>query len=353
MMGSPQFDVAHINLAHGFRGGERQTELLIQELAKMGLKQALLCRADSPLREHLDGTPGLTLLPLAGADPRLDGHLKLRARAAIMHAHEALAAQWAYLHSCIFSVPYIITRRVNNPISGGLFNRLMYRRAFRVAGVASVIPQIVRSRFKKVKAVHIHSSCAHMLSDPEKVSALRQRWQGNFVVGHAGALVDKQKGQSTLIKAAALLKGKIPGLKVVFLGSGEDEETLKQQAAELPFVEFEGFQDNPANYFDAFNVFAFPSNYEGAAGVLLDVMEHHVPVVASNAGGIPDIVKPEKSGLLVPPADPQALAAAILRLYQDQELCRQLVEGGVEMAKANSPEAMARHYFDLYQGKDP
>lgn len=353
MMGSAEFQVAHINLAHGFRGGERQTELLIRELAKRGEKQALLCRAESPLLKHLEGTPGLTLIPLEGGDPRLDGHMKLRARASIIHAHETLAAQWAYLHSCIFSVPYIITRRVDNPIGGGLFNRLMYKKAWRVAGVSSAIAAIVRARFKKVKAVCIHSACANMQPDPDHVRKLREQYQGCFVTGHAGAMVDKQKGQSTLIKAAARLKEHIPNLRVVLLGSGPDLEELQQQAAELPFVEFPGFIDNPADYFAVFDVFAFPSNNEGLGSVLLDVMAQRVPVVASDTGGIPEVVKPEKSGLLVPPGDDGALAEAILRLYRDPELRRRLGEGGFEEARANSPGAMAERYLNLYLGRDP
>ena len=57
--------IAHVNLAHGFRGGERQTELLIQALAEYhALPQILVCREDSPLIEHLSGLKGLEILPL-------------------------------------------------------------------------------------------------------------------------------------------------------------------------------------------------------------------------------------------------------------------------------------------------
>lgn len=61
----------HVNLAKGFRGGERQTELLIQALANSGLKQLLVCRSDSPLRTRLEGTTNLSFL---NANHQLMGH---------------------------------------------------------------------------------------------------------------------------------------------------------------------------------------------------------------------------------------------------------------------------------------
>lgn len=63
--------IMHVNLARGFRGGERQTELLIQTLAAHGVSQQLVCRGDSPLRAHLQGTPGLKFVT---ANHQLMGH---------------------------------------------------------------------------------------------------------------------------------------------------------------------------------------------------------------------------------------------------------------------------------------
>lgn len=86
--------IMHVNLARGFRGGERQTELLIQALATQGVSQQLVCRGDSPLRAHLQGTPGLKFVT---ANHQLMGHWRAEP-ADLVHAHEAKAVHWAWLH---------------------------------------------------------------------------------------------------------------------------------------------------------------------------------------------------------------------------------------------------------------
>lgn len=86
--------IMHVNLARGFRGGERQTELLIQTLAAHGVSQQLVCRGDSPLRAHLQGTPGLKFVT---ANHQLMGHWRAEP-ADLVHAHEAKAVHWAWLH---------------------------------------------------------------------------------------------------------------------------------------------------------------------------------------------------------------------------------------------------------------
>ncbi len=343
----PDFTIAHFNLAHGFRGGERQTELLIRGLSSHGARQYLVCRAESPLAEHLAGTPGLSLIKVPSRpDARLMGHLALAGKADILQAHETLAAHSALLHHLIFRKPYVITRRVDDRIRQNGFNRALYGKAAALVGVSSVISSVMERTFG-VKAQTIHSASSGMRPDPQKVAEIRRQWAGSFVVGHAGALVDRHKGQSTLIKAAELLKDKIPNLKVVFLGRGDDLEALKARSAGLP-IEFLGFKDDVVDYISCMDVFAFPSNNEGLGSVILDAMAWDVPVVASRVGGIPDLVQDGKSGLLIEKGDSRALADAILRIRDDAELRKSLVAGARAVAEDNTAEAMTRRYLGLY-----
>jgi glycosyltransferase involved in cell wall biosynthesis len=343
----PDYSIAHFNLSHGFRGGERQTELLIKGLASHGVRQFLVCRSESPLAEHLAGTQGLELIKVPNRpDARLMGHLKLAGRADILQAHETLAAHSALLHHLIFRKPYVITRRVDDRIRFNGFNRALYGKAAALVGVSSVIAGVMEKTFG-VKAQTIHSASSGMKIDQDKVAQIRKEWAGSFVVGHAGALVDRHKGQSTLIKAAAELAGKIPNLKVVFLGKGPDLAALRKQAEGLP-VEFLGFKDDVANYISCMDVFAFPSNNEGLGSVILDAMACGVPVVASNVGGIPDLVHDGKSGILIEKGDSAALAAAILRIRDDAALREALAQGGRNVASDNTAEAMTRRYMELY-----
>ena len=341
--------IAHINLAHGFRGGERQTELLVKALAdNYQLKQMLLCREDSPLIEHLQTLP-VEIIPLKNKpDARLSGHLRLAARAQLLHAHEARAAQWVYLHSLLFKTPYIITRRVPEPIRDNAFNRAINGKAAALVAISQAIAQGLEQQFKRSIEI-IPSVNAGFAPNAEHSAQLQAQYAENFIIGQVGALVDRHKGQSVTLKAAALLKVKIPKLKVLFLGSGEDEATLQELAHDLEVdAEFLGFKQNVADYLPCFDVFAFPSNYEGLGSVLLDVMAAQVPIVASEVGGIPDIVKDEYSGLLIKSQDSAALAEQIQRVHSDAALRGKLIQGGLAVAATHSPEHMAESYLSLY-----
>ena len=75
---SNRISIAHISLARGYKGNERQTELLIKELANLGVPQVLVCRDNSPLPMHLTGTKNLKVIRIGGmTDPRLMGHFRL------------------------------------------------------------------------------------------------------------------------------------------------------------------------------------------------------------------------------------------------------------------------------------
>ena len=125
-----ELTVGHVNLARGFRGGERQTELLIACLSRLGVKQYLVCRAGSPLAEHLDGTPDLEIIELRKRiDLRFNGHKYLADKCDVIQAHEARATQWAFVHYLLYKTPYATTRRVPESVRDNVLNRAIYAKA--------------------------------------------------------------------------------------------------------------------------------------------------------------------------------------------------------------------------------
>lgn len=347
-----QISVAHVNLSRGFRGGERQTELLISCLVKKKVDQILICRKGSPLADHLRMVSGLEILELEKyIDLRLCGHRILSKRCKIIHAHEARAAQWAFLHNCLYNVPYVITRRVPESIRENFLNRQIYLKAARVVAISQSIKDYLRNRFNRSIDL-VPSSCAHFTINENAVDVLRKEYAEKYVVGHIGALVDRHKGQSTLIDAARILREKIPNLQILFLGDGEDKELLKDKADKLVeqgVIKFQGFVNNVGDYICVMDVFAYPSNYEGLGSVLLDVMEQGVPVVASAVDGIPDIVKHKETGLLIQRGDSRALAESILCIRESVTLRQNLVNQACSMARLHSPEKMSKKYLEIYQ----
>lgn len=343
-----ELSVAHVSLARGYKGNERQTELLIKELAGFGVPQYLVCRDDSPLPFHLEGVKGLTIQRISGmSDPRFIGHFKLGKRCAILQAHENYAMQWCLVHYLIFGTPYVITRRKADKFDEGFINRAVYRSAARVVAISRFIQFSLQEAARR--RVHLICDCsAHLEANPQTVHCFREALKNRFVVGNVGALINRQKGQKTLIEAAKMLRNSIPELVVIFVGAGDDLKLLKQLADGMPNIKFVGFKRNIVDYIASFDVFAYPVNQEGLGSIILDVMEQGVPVVASAVDGIPDVVRDGETGLLVQPGDAERLAHNILRLRKDRTFYNYLSNNGREEAERHSSSAMAADYYRLY-----
>lgn len=343
-----EFVITHINLSHGFRGGERQTVLLIQGLSKFNIEQRIICRKTSPLISQLEGVSNLSIQAVSDKpEARLHSLFKLDKKSNLIQAHETLAGHVAIFQHGFFHIPYVLTRRVDHRIRKNIFNKMMYTRAAKCVGVSSVVSKIMEETFG-VSATTIHSVQANLKVNEEEASRIRKQWEDRFVIGHVGALVDSHKGQNTILEAAKRLQKEIPNLLIVFLGEGPDRETLKRRAQGLP-VEFLGFHDNVADYLSNFDIFAFPSNSEGLGSSLLDAMNLGIPVVASNVGGIPDIVKDGVSGLLIERGNSEQLADKIIELRSNRSLKDQLVAGGRALAKKHSVESISQQYLALYE----
>lgn len=155
---------------------------------------------------------------------------------------------------------------------------------------------------------------------------------GRIWVGTVARLTE-QKGLSYLIEAIPIIITQEPRCHFVIIGQGEEEAALRQQVQRLNVehaVTFAGFQENVAPWMEAMDIFVLPSLWEGLGRVLLEAMSLSLPIVASNVGPIPEVVSDGKTGHLVPPRDPQALAAAILRLVGAPEERRTMGQAGLK-----------------------
>jgi len=337
--------VLHANLAKGFRGGERQTELLIRALAKhFKIKQLLACREDSPLRTRLADVEDLSFV---AANNQLSGHYSAP-HADIVHAHEAKAVHWAYIHKLLRNTPYILTRRVDTVVKDKWLNKKTYSNASALVGISTLIANQIRDQ-KWGEVNQIPSTLAHLETDHKEGKAFRNAFPGKIIIGHVGALVDKHKGQKVLIEAASLLEKSHPDLHIVFFGDGADKEELESLSKDIKNITWMGFKPKIGDYLPYFDLFAFPSRNEGLGSTLLDVMDAGVPIIASNVGGIPDIVIDNETGILVEANDSSALKDAIIKLSSDKALQTRLIEGAKKQIENYTPQKMAERYFSIYK----
>jgi glycosyltransferase involved in cell wall biosynthesis len=140
-------------------------------------------------------------------------------------------------------------------------------------------------------------------------------------VGSVGRLA-KVKNYPLLIEASAELSLTIPGLKVVLIGEGPSRDELSRLVTSRKMessVLFTGSINNVSDFLPALDIYVCTSDYEGISLSILEAMAAGRPVVATDVGGNPEIIHHNKTGLLFPKGEPEALRVAINELYQDRE----------------------------------
>jgi glycosyltransferase involved in cell wall biosynthesis len=153
-----------------------------------------------------------------------------------------------------------------------------------------------------------------------------------FEILCVGRLVSA-KGQHILLRAASLLHQNGKSLLLRFVGDGPDRASLEQESRRLGLtgcVRFEGAvnQDHIRQFYETADIFALASFAEGVPVVLMEAMAMEIPCVATWIAGIPELIRNEIDGLLVPPSSAEEMAGAISRLMQDEQLRLRLGRAG-------------------------
>jgi glycosyltransferase involved in cell wall biosynthesis len=170
-----------------------------------------------------------------------------------------------------------------------------------------------------------------------------------IVIGTVGNLYPV-KGHRVLVQAVARLGSDV---HLAIAGRGAEEAGLRSLAAELgiaPRVHLLGYREDTPDLLAASDIYALSSLYEGQSLALIEAMAAGLPIAATHVGGNPEVLgQADRDGLLVPPSDPAALAAALARLAGDRALRAQL--GAAARARARtefSLTTMVGRYRALY-----
>jgi glycosyltransferase involved in cell wall biosynthesis len=139
----------------------------------------------------------------------------------------------------------------------------------------------------------------------------------------------------------------------VLVGDGPERARLEEQARRLNLhecIRFTGHQPNPLPFYALADIFVLPSLSEGSPNVLLEAMMAKTPAVVSAVGGVPEMVEHGSSALLVPPADPAALARAIANLIDEPALAQSLAANAyADALERHSPAAYYSKLIGIYR----
>ncbi len=281
----------------------------------------------------------------------------------IVHTHGSRANLTARLAARWLNVPIVTTMHSSlaqdylskkAAWAATLLDRLTMPLASRVITISNFLQPEAKGRGAK-RTVTIYNGI-----DPARFSGLELLENiylelgiepGTPLVGTIGRL-HPVKGHNFFLEAAQLVSLTHPGAKFLVVGSGPLEQELRQKAAELNIADkvlFTGYYPEIQRVLKILDVLCLPSISEGMGLVLLEAMFFGKPVVASSVGGVPELVRHEENGLLVPPGDPILMAASISRLLDDKALAARLGANGQRRFKDFSLDRMLERTQKLYQ----
>jgi glycosyltransferase involved in cell wall biosynthesis len=293
----------------------------------------------------------------------------------IVHAHSPIPYSDipALFYAKRKKVPFILTYQFDGQSTGGSFMRNagvgFYNKFFinKVLSSAEVIIATTEAyanespflkgykdkiviipngiNIEEVTTVHTQEECRNMLGLPYDAP----------IILFFGSLV-RYKGPDVLLKAFKTIKKEFPKAKLIFAGRGEMFDELSNQALKLDLVNdvlFTGFveEDKKPLYFKAADIFCLPSTTmaESFGIVNLEAMASGIPIVASNLGGIPDIVKHGVNGLLAEPGNYQNLADNLLCLLKDEDMRKRFGDQGKKLVWNFSWDEIAMKTEQLYR----
>jgi len=297
-------------------------------------------------------------------DPRILGDLvrvAREARAAILHVHGYAAADFGRLAARRVGAALVLHEHFADPrmpAYQGLADRMLARftdRAIAVSG--STRDFLVRERHVPAKRVRLIWNGAPLaeFAPVTLATALATRRELGLpanapVVGSIGRL-SEQKGHRHLLDAAARVLPRRKDTRFLIVGDGDQMGPLRQQADTLGIassVVFAGHRPDVPALLGALDVFCISSTYEGTPLALFEAMAAGKAIVSTAVDGCREVLEDGVTGLLVPPRDPDALAAALLRALADEALRASLAKRAREASAHYDIAACVAQMQDLY-----
>ena len=322
--------ICHVDSEREFRGGQQALLTLAAGLKALGHEQSLVCPSDSELRQRAEA---LRLILADSIPSDVD----------IVHTHSGKAQNTAWWRTLGKPVVRVVTRHVAFAPKGALLHRLKY--TYTCDGVIAV-SESVRERLIQSGVPEQH--IAVIPTGVALPSEYRRTPGERFTVGHLGAFTE-EKGQSVAVDAALLAEKHIPGLRMILGGEGPLREAVQILASQSSAIETPGFLDDKAAFFAGLDVFLMPSKSEAWGLAALEAMAHGVPVIASDIGGLREIVKHEETGWLVPANDARALAGALIYAFQRREALDEMGQRARDRAAQFTIEATAQKTEQFYR----
>ncbi|MEQ8908201.1 MAG: glycosyltransferase [Vicingaceae bacterium] len=356
--------VLHIATALSWRGGEQQLAYLVMEL-QAEVDQIVLCSRGSEMEKFCqkNSIDHEVLAKRGGFDLAYAFKIKRlckKLEVDLCHMHDAHAHTFAILAAVMGNkTPLVLSRRVDFPIKQKFTSKFKYNHPAikKILCVSEAIKEITAPDIQDKSKLHTVYSGIDLSKFKVSSGKLRKELEIDEetpLVGNTSALAD-HKDYFTFLDAAEIVVKKKPEVQFVIMGDGPMADEIKAYARQKRLnnnLAFTGYRTDIPEVLADLDVFLISSKTEGLGTSILDAFACQVPVVATKAGGIPELVEDQKTGLLCEVKDSTELASAVLKLFNDKSLAEQLKEGAFQkvqqFSKAETAKQTLRHYQDVW-----
>lgn len=321
--------------------------------------QLIVCHADSPLGQRA-AAEHFEVAPLGrGAITRLRRRLSAE-HFDIVHAHDGRAQNISVLASAGLQLRRVASRQVAFLPRQPLIHRWKYgKTAHGIIANSESVRRVMISSGIPGESIQVISPGIELpaeLPSTDLRLRARARWgftSAPFVIGHAGSFTH-EKGQDTALEAALLLAPRLPQIRMLLAGDGPEQSTprmkeLINQATGIAVLP--GFLDDLSDFYAALDLFIMPSRSEGWGLTALEAMANGLPVIATNVGGLPELVEHGQTGWLIPSDSATALAGAIEAAASDparlSEFGRNARQQAAQFSMERTVEQTERYYARL------
>jgi glycosyltransferase involved in cell wall biosynthesis len=354
--------VVHLETGRHLYGGAQQVLYLLEGLTRAGVSNILVCPPDSAISTAA-GNAGVNVhpMPMAGdldvGFGRRFSQWLIANKPGLLHVHSRRGADlWGGLAARRAGVPAVLSRRVDNP-DFPLLGPIKYRMYARIIAISAEIErQLQRGGVPDSKLRLVHSAVDVEACQPDwSYSQFRDAFglQKDEIAVVCVAQFITRKGHAVLLDAWPAVIDKCPQARLILFGQGVEESHLQDQVRHLNLsetVQFAGFRADILSFLGHADLLVHPALREGLGICLLEAQAAGLPIVASRAGGIPEAVADEVSGLLVPPQNPSELAAVVTKLLRDPDKRSGFGAGGrMQVAQNFSVQSLVSGNLKVYE----
>lgn len=353
--------ILHISTPKSWRGGEQQLAYLLEEL-KGKCENFVICTEDSEMSKYCEsrGHDFMTAKKRFSLDPAFASTVISFCKEKdiqLIHTHDSHAHSLAILAAKLFGndIPIVVSRRVDFPIERSWFSHFKYNHPLvrRILCVSEEIKHITAKGLNDPSVLRTVYSGIDLNKFSVRSGKLRRELgisDDTYIIGNTSALAD-HKDYFTFVDAAEIALKEDPDLLFLIIGKGpkEDEISSYIRVKELEnSIKMIGFRNDIPQILADLDLFMITSKTEGLGTSILDAFASGVPVLATDAGGIPELVDNGKSGVLCEVGDKRNLATELLRLRKDLALRQLLIEGAREKVKQFSKSKTAEETLKVY-----